>query len=175
MRRLLNTTTIAVLALILPVAALANITGTQTLNTGQIFSFDTGTVVTSGGDILLGASGLTLQGTATALSGASFGLSGMSTYDGLVAAGPSAVAPFAGGLKNTPIPSSALTVNAIFAVKTNGGNFGAFIITASSASSITFDYTSFVTTAASGPTISQVLNNYGLIPAGFTNSGIAQG
>jgi len=175
MRRLLNNTTIAVLALILPAAAFANITGTQTLNTGQIFSFDTGTVVTSGGDIMLTSSGLTLQGTAKALTGATFGQAGMMDYNILVGGGPSGLSGFASLLSASPIPTSALTVNAIFAVKTVGGNFGAFIITAASAGSITFDFTSFVTSAASGPTISQVLNNYGLIPAGFTNSGIAQG
>src|SRR5580692_2622747 len=130
MRRLLNTTTIATLALILPVAALANITGTQTLNTGQIFSFDTGTVVTSGGDIMLTSTGLTLQGTAKALAGAMFAQSGMSDYNTLVAGGPAGLSGFASFLSANPIPNSALTVNAIFAIKTVGANFGAFIITA---------------------------------------------
>ncbi len=86
MRRLLNYTTIGILALILPVAAFANITGTQTLTTGQGFSFDSGTV-SSSGDILLGSSGITLQGGATAAAGTAIGQSGMASFNTLVAAG----------------------------------------------------------------------------------------
>jgi uncharacterized protein (TIGR03437 family) len=170
-----NSTTIGILALIFPIAAVAaNLTGTQTLNSGQAFSFDTGTVVSSGGDILQGSSGITLQGSATALTGAMFFQSGMADYNSLVALGPAGLAAFSSAFNGQPIPSSALTVNAIFAVKTVGGNAAAFIITASSSSSITFQYTSFIA-AAAGPTITQVINNYGLIPSGFTNSGISPG
>src|ERR1019366_3911695 len=174
MKRLLNFTTIGILALMLPVAAMAaNLTGTQPLNSGQGFSFDTGTVVSSG-DILLGSSGLTLQGGATAAAGSTIGQSGMAAYNTLVMEGPTLLSNLTSLLSSSPIPNSALTVNAIFVVKTIGANFAAFIVTATSGSSITFQFTTFVT-APAGPTITQVINNYGLIPSGFTNSGIAPG
>jgi len=173
MKRLLNSTTICILALILPIAAsAASLTGTQTLNTGQNFSFDSGTIVASGGDIQLTSSGITLQGSASALTGATFGQSGMANYNSLVASGPTGLMAFSAFLSTAPIPSSGLTVNAIFGIKTVSSNLAVFIITAASGGSITFQFTSFVA-APAGPTISQVLNNYGLIPSGFSNSGIA--
>jgi uncharacterized protein (TIGR03437 family) len=172
MKRLLSKTTIGTLALILPIAALANISGTPTLSSGQTLSLDTGTVGTSGGDILLGSSGLTLQGTATGFSGASFGFSGMSTYNTLVTGGASTVSSFGSLLSSAPIPNSSLTVDSIFVVKTNGGNFSVLIVTASSAGSLGLQFTTFISTV---PTITQVINNYSLIPGGFVNSGISPG
>jgi uncharacterized protein (TIGR03437 family) len=171
MRRLLNNTTIAILALILPVSALANITGTQPLNSGQILSLDTGTVVTSGGDILWTGSSITPQGSATALNLASFGVSGASTFNSLSQVGASAVSGFP-GYSSAAIAANSLPANAIFAVHTNGGNYALVLVTAQSGTSITLQFVSFVATV---PTITQVLNNYGLIPAGFSNSGIAPG
>jgi hypothetical protein len=81
---------------------------------------------------------------------------------------------------NTPIPVSSLaagTANgSIIALQTNGGNGAKLLVTAASSSSISFQYTTFgATTGGGGPTITQVLNNYGLVPTGFSNSGIAQG
>jgi uncharacterized protein (TIGR03437 family) len=177
MKKLLNNTAIVFLSLTLSGAAwAATLTGTQPLNFGQNFSFDSGTVVASGGDINLSASGITLQGSAAALTGATFGQVGMTAYNGLVASGPTGLSAFASFLSTSPIPSSALTVNAVFGIKTVSSNLAVFIITATSSTSITFQFTSFVTsTAPAGPTITQVINNYSLIPAGFTNSGIAQG
>ena len=128
----------------------------------------------SSGDILLGSSGLTLQGGATAAAGSTIGQSGMAAYNTLVMEGPTLLSNLTSLLSSSPIPNSALTVNAIFVVKTIGANFAAFIVTATSGSSITFQFTTFVT-APAGPTITQVINNYGLIPSGFTNSGIAPG
>jgi uncharacterized protein (TIGR03437 family) len=49
------------------------------------------------------------------------------------------------------------------------------VVTAQSGNSITLQFVTFAGTAPTRPTISAVLNNYGLIPAGFTNSGIAPG
>jgi uncharacterized protein (TIGR03437 family) len=66
-------------------------------------------------------------------------------------------------------------VNNIFAVHTNGGNYAAVAVTAQSGSSITLQFVTFAGAAPTRPTITAVLNNYGLIPAGFTNSGIAPG
>jgi uncharacterized protein (TIGR03437 family) len=169
MRRLLNNTTIVILALILPVAALANITGTQTLSSGQILSLDTGTVVTSGGDILWTGSSITLQGSATAINLSADGLTGTSSFSILT---QSVLSGFSFGYTSAALPLSALAVNNIFAVHTNAGNYAAALVTAQSGTSITLQFISYVATV---PTITQVLNNYGLIPAGFSNSGIAPG
>src|SRR5579863_978485 len=171
MRRLLNTT-ITILVLAFPVAALANLTGTPTLSSGQILNLDTGTVVASGGDILWNGSTITPQGSATAISATSFGLSGASEFNSLVSAGPTALTGFTSLLTSAPIPASSLIVGGIFAVKTNGGNIAGVLVTAQSGTSITLQFVTFIATV---PTITQVLNNYGLIPSGFTNSGIAPG
>jgi len=173
MARLLNTT-IGILALIFPVAALADFTGTQTLTTGGIttLDLDTGVAGASGGDILWTGSGISMQGNAmelnlTANSGFS-GPSGLSLLD------QSLLTQF-GSYSSSPIPLGALTVNNIFAVHTNDGNYAAFVATAQSGSSITLQFVTFAGAAPTRPTITAVLNNYGLIPSGFTNSGIAPG
>ncbi len=169
MRRLLNNKTIAILALIFPIAALANVTGTPTLTSGQILSLDTGTVVTSGGDILWTGTSITLQGSATAFNLSADGLTGTSSFSVL---SQSTLSAFSSLYSSAALPLSALAVNNIFAVHTNGGNYAAVLVTAQSGSSITLQFISFVSTV---PTITQVLNNYGLIPAGFNNSGISPG
>jgi hypothetical protein len=70
MTRLPNTTIIGILALIFPVAALANVTGTQTLTTGGLITLDldTGVAGTSGGDILWTGTGISMQGNAMELN-----------------------------------------------------------------------------------------------------------
>jgi uncharacterized protein (TIGR03437 family) len=174
MTRLPNTTIIGILALILPVAALANVTGTQTLTTGGMttLDLDTGVAGTSGGDILWTGTGISMQGNATELNlTANSGFNGPS---GLSMLYQSLLTQF-GSYSSSPIPLSALAVNNIFAVLTNGGNYAAFVVTAQSGNSITLQFVTFAGTAPTRPTISAVLNNYGLIPAGFTNSGIAPG
>jgi uncharacterized protein (TIGR03437 family) len=76
---------------------------------------------------------------------------------------------------NAAVSETSLGVGGILAVFTNGGNYAAILVTAQSGSSITFQYITFGSAAASGPTITAVVNNYGFIPAGFPNSGIALG
>jgi uncharacterized protein (TIGR03437 family) len=174
MKRLLDKTKICILALILPVAALANLTGTQTLTTGGIttLDLDTGAAGTSGGDILWTGTGISMQGNATesnlTANGGYYGSSGLSLLD------RSLLTQF-GSYSSSPVPLSVLAVNNIFAIHTNGGNYAAFVVTAQSGSSITLQFVTFAGAAPTRPTITAVLNNYGLIPAGFTNSGIAPG
>ncbi len=176
MTRLLNTTTIGILALILPAAALANVTGTVTLTTAgtTTLDLDTGVAGTPGGDILWTGNSILVQGKAldynyTAIAGAyAYNLDDVSQND-LVNFGSN------GTFSNAPLPLSALTVNNIFAVQTNFGNYAAVGVTAQSGNSITLTFVTFAGSAPTRPTISAVLNNYGLIPAGFGNSGIAPG
>ena len=65
----LSGTFLAIAALALPMAALADLTGTVTLPSGTALSLDTGVTSNSGGDILFnGNTGqITPQGSATAL------------------------------------------------------------------------------------------------------------
>jgi uncharacterized protein (TIGR03437 family) len=162
------------MAFALPVAAWADISGSGTLNTGNIFNFDTGVVVTSGGDITFTGSSMTYQGTAK--GGVLPGVSGMATYNSVSLQVLQQLAPLA---TSAPIPASSLTVGAIVAVQTNAGNGAKFIVTAVSSSQLAFQFTTFGATSGGGggggagaPTITNVLNNSSLIPSGFPNSGL---
>ena len=165
MRRLLNTTMISVLALALPAAALANLTGTPTLSNNITLNLDTGATGFTGGDILWNGALMTPQGNATAFN---LGTQVASQFGTLTQAQVSAY-------QYSKI-SIIASLNDIFAIHTNGGNYAAVQVTALSQSSITLQFVTYGASAVStGPSITQVLNNYGLIPAGFPNSGIAQG
>jgi hypothetical protein len=68
----------ALLAVLFPAAAWADLSGTPTLSANTRFSFDTGATVTSGGDILFTGSSITMQGSATEFS---LGATGSSEYN----------------------------------------------------------------------------------------------
>jgi uncharacterized protein (TIGR03437 family) len=87
----------------------------------------------------------------------------------------SILSAFGAAYTSAAIPASTLVVGEVFAVHTNGGNYAAVLVTAVSGSSISLQFTTFGSSAPSGPTITAVQNNYSNIPAGFPNSGIAQG
>jgi uncharacterized protein (TIGR03437 family) len=172
MTRQQNSTIIGILALLIPVTGLANVTGTQTLTTGGMttLDLDTGVAGTSGGDILWTGTGISMQGSATELNLTNFGYSASS----LPTLSQFLLTQF-GSYSSAPLPLSALALNNIFAVMTNDGNYAAVAVTAQSGNSITLQFVTFAGTAPTAPKITAVLNNYGLIPAGFTNSGIAPG
>jgi len=156
------------LAWALPVAALADVTGTPTLAAGAYFSFDTGTTSSSGGDILWSGTSLTPQGSAGAYN---LGNLGLATYSTLPLSTFSALP--SSFFTKSAIAIGSLPVGEVLAVKTNGGNYTKVAVTAVSGTSISLEFDTFGVN--SGPTITQILNNYGLVPVGFTNSGIAQG
>ena len=175
MKRILSTARIGLLALLFPVAILADINGTQTLTTAgpTTLDLDTGVAGTSGGDILWTGNSIVMQGNATGLNftaaSGSYGQSGLSDL------GKFELTEF-GPYSSAPIPLGTLTVNqTILAVHTNGGNYAAILVTAQSGNSITLQFITFESSVPAQPTITAVLNNYGLIPAGFANSGIAPG
>jgi uncharacterized protein (TIGR03437 family) len=174
-------------ALALPTAAFADISSTATLSTGSTFSFDTGAIVTSGGDVLWTGTSLNPQGSATTVNFGPAGAGLYSSFNGLTL-------QLAAGYSNTSIGSSLLGVNAVFAVHTNGGNYAKFLVTANSGGSISFQYTTYTTTsgggggggtggsggsggsgAANAPAITEVQNNYSYISPGLPNYGIAPG
>ena len=165
-----------VLALVFPLAALGDISGTGTLSAGGNFNFDNGTNVSSGGDISFTGSNITFVGSAK--GGAFPGLTGSTDY----ASVNSAVAQAAGGIVTaTPIPTSGLSAGSasgsILIIKTNGGNYAKALVTALSSTSISFQYTTYESATTGGgpavPTVTDILNNSSLIPNGFPNSGIA--
>jgi uncharacterized protein (TIGR03437 family) len=157
-----------ILTFFLPVAALANLTGTQTLNANTALSLDTGATSSSGGDILWSGTAITPQTKAGAFN---LGSVGAAAFSGLSQSTLQFLT-----YSSSPIPAATLVVNDVFAVKTNGGNYAAVLVTAASGTSITLQFTTFgVSGAPSGPTITQVINNFSFIPAGFSNSGIAPG
>jgi len=84
MQNRLSTTFLALAALGLPTVALANVTGTTTLQANGRFSLDTGTTVTSGGDLSLTGGSITVLGTAKDLNVTALaGLSGTSGFNEL--------------------------------------------------------------------------------------------
>jgi len=160
--------TVIALALALPIAALADVTGTPTLAANTALSFDTGTTSTSGGDILWSGTSMTPQGSAGAYN---LGNLGLATYSTLPLSTFSALP--SSFFTKSAIAIGSLPVGEVLAVKTNGGNYTKVAVTAVSGTSISLEFDTFGVN--SGPTITQILNNYGLVPVGFTNSGIAQG
>ena len=171
MRYQLHTITVALCTLAFSIPAMADLKGTPTLAANTALNLDTGATAASGGDILWSGTSMTPQGNAGifnlgAVGSAGFGFLTQSTLQAL---------PYS----KTPILAATLAVNDVFAVKTNGGNYAAVLVTGVSGTSITLQFTTFGATGGSGPSggpaITQVLNNYGLIPSGFANGGIAQG
>lgn len=76
MHNKLTTTFLAFAALALPTIAMADVSNNVTLNSGQHYSFDTGTTSTSGGDIDFTGTSITAQGSATFYTLGDLGASG---------------------------------------------------------------------------------------------------
>lgn len=164
---LLRRTAVAVLPFALSTSAWADLTSTATLNASQGLSFDSG-VIGATGDIVFTGTSITFQGGA---KGFNLGNVGATEYGAINASEAGALTQIAA---TTPIPLSQLVVGDVFALVTKGGNVAKAMVTASSSSSLAFQFTTYGnTTGASGPTITKVLNNYSYIPAGFANSGIS--
>jgi uncharacterized protein (TIGR03437 family) len=163
---------IAVLAFAVPIAALADISGTVTLAANTALNLDTGTTASSGGDILWTGTGITFQGSAKGGSLAALGLSGSAGFTTVTQSILQELASFS---STSPILVSALPVGTIVGVSTNGGNSSKLLVTAQSGSSITLQYLTYEAAAPTGPTVTGVTNNYSFTPTGFPNSGLAQG
>jgi uncharacterized protein (TIGR03437 family) len=164
---------IPVLAFVFPATVFADLNQTNVLTAGTTINLDTGVVGTSGGDIQWTPSGITPQGRATALHiYSNWPLAQFGTISIiLVSALP--------GYSNATIPASKLTVGDVFGVHTNGAHWAKVIVTATSPTSITVQFTTFGVAAGPGsgnsgpPTITSIVNNSSVIPAGLPNSGIA--
>ena len=165
----------AALAAFLPIAAFAqSITlqyqtyvgtggpsGTVTLTAGQAFNMETGTAVSSGGDLAWNGSKLTPLASALALDVTSFAgttISGTSGYNLVTQA---LLLSFASAGSATPFAPAA---NDVIGAKDNSSNFGKMLVLSIGAGGGGGPAT---------PTITQVANNYSFIPNGFPNSGIS--
>jgi len=146
---------------LLPLLSYADVSGTPTLTSGTLINLDTGATGTSG-DLLWNGTALVPQTGAGAFS---LGAVGSATYGSLT---QSTVNIF-------PFTSSPITgaLNTVAAYKTKTGNFGKLLITAVTAGSVTLQFTTFVTAAPTGPNITVIQNNYGQVPQGLPNFGIA--
>lgn len=168
-------TSVALLALLAPVAAMADITDkTVTVPTGQFLNLDTGSIVSSGGDFKWDGLLLTPQGSAKYFY---VGPGGDSSYNALSAA---VIGNFKSIASVAPLAVSQLTGQAVIAFFTNGGNVAKLEVTSSSAPTNAPLPLKFTTYGASGsgggtgaPTVTKILNNYSQIPNGFVNSGVA--
>lgn len=161
------------LAFAFPVAVRADLNQTNVLTAGTTINLDTGVTGTSGGDIQWTASGLTPQGSATALHiYDDWPIAQFQTISILVVSGIP-------GYSNATIAPKNLGVGAVIGVHTNSGHWAKVIVTAASATSITVQFTTFGVAAGAGsgnagpPTITAIVNNSSFIGPGLPNSGIA--
>ncbi len=161
------------LAFAFPMAVRADLNQTNVLTAGTTINLDTGAIGTSGGDIQWTASGFTPQGSATALHiYDSWPIAQFQTISILVVSGLP-------GYSNATIPPKSLAVGSVIGVHTNSGHWAKVIVTATTATSITVQFTTFGVAAGPGsgnagaPAITAIVNNSSFIPAGVPNSGIA--
>jgi hypothetical protein len=165
-------TAITILALGIPLAVFADISGNGSLASGGGFAFDTGQSGATG-DIIFTGSSITFQGSAK--GGVIPGFTGAASYGQITQQILQSLAPLA---SNAPIAASSLSVGSIIAIETNGGNGAKVLVTAISSSALAFQFTTFGPSGgggggATGPTLTDVLNNSSFTPDGFPNSGVA--
>src|SRR5579872_4753525 len=164
---------IPMLALAFSVTVRADLNQTNLLTAGDTINLDTGVAGTSGGDIQWTSSGITPQGNATAVH----------IYSGWPLDQFNSISiilvSFLGGYSKATIPPAQLKVGDVFGVHTNGAHWAKVIVTATSSTSLTVQFTTFGVAAGPGsgnagpPAITTVVNNSSGIPPGFPNSGIA--
>src|ERR1022692_2068616 len=161
-RRRLWTSTVVLFTF--PMLGLADVSGTPTLTVGTMLNLDTGATGSSGGDILWSGTAIVPQ---TGAGVFSLGAVGAPTYNSLTQA-TLAVFPFA----NTTISP---VTNSVVVCKTKTGNYAKMLVTTvTTGGSLSLQFTTFgATGAGSGPTITSIQNNYGQVPPGLPNYGIA--
>ena len=165
------------LAAALSTATFADQSGNVTLTENHYLDLDTGAISTAGGDVFWNGTGLAAQGRAGLYNLGRFG----SRVFKSITAHAAARAPY----NATRIPAGALIVGDIFGVHTNGGHYAKVSVTDVNGTSISFQYTTFVTVSAGisvhpsafgpPPFIFQVQNNYSFLVPGVPNYGIAPG
>ena len=156
----------ALLLMVAP-AAWADLSGTVTVPAASAVSLDTGIVSGSGGDILFSGTTLTAQGAAKTFD---TGNGQLAAFNSFTLATLQQLASLYSATAFSPVAGH------VIAVLTSGGNYAKALVTAVSASSITFQYLTYGANAApAGPSISAVQNNYSYLQPGLPNYGIAPG
>jgi len=171
-----NCLVVAILAVALSTAARGDLSGNAKLTQITSLNLDTGAIAigaaSSEGDILFTGGSINPQGSAEAFNFAS--QTDFVEFDALTLASLSMITP--ANYTQDPLNGSALVVNDVFAVYTNGGHYAKVLITAVSNQSISLRYTTYsVSAPLGGPTIAQMQNNYSYILPGLPNYGIAPG
>ena len=167
MRPRIYSTLALVGALTLATAAFADVTGTQTLTSGQQFSFSSGTVVASGGDVQWTGSALNFVGSAKG-----FDIPGdeAAEYSAITL---TVIQAESSAFTSAPISSGSLVVGNLFGVLANTGTYAKAVVTANSGGSLTFQFDYFGSGTSTGggntPTITAVLD------AGSYTENIAEG
>ena len=172
-----NCLAVAVLAIALSTAALADQSGNATLGANTDLNLDTGAVSSAGGDILWNGTALAAQGRA--------GLYNLGKYGARVFKSIAVRSASAAPYSAAPIPASALVAGDVFGVHTNGGHYAKVIVIAVNGTSLSLQYTTFIaadSSIAAGPSavgpapfIYRVQNNYSFLLPGVPNYGIAPG
>ena len=149
-----HTTAVLMMVLLFPAAALADLSGTATMTPGTYMDFGNGNGVgvTPIGDIGFDGTNLTFLGKA---KGAVFPppSTGAAVYSGIDL---TTLESLASQESPNPIPTSVMPVDSILGIKTNRGNVTKILVTAISASSLTFQFQTFLVFT---PTINSVANN----------------
>jgi uncharacterized protein (TIGR03437 family) len=159
--------TLALAVCALPIVSLADVTGSPTLAVNTTLNLDTGATAATGGDLLWTGAALTPQGGAGLFL---IGTGGTGTYDALTQSLVSGIPT-----STASVPASSILSNSVFVFKSKGGNFGKMLINAAiSGGTLTLQFTTFGAIApGGGPAITAVQNNYGQVPQGLPNYGIA--
>ncbi len=168
-------TALVVLAMLFPIAAFADLTGTVTLSLNTSLNLDTGATTASGGDLLWNGSTLAPQGKAlAAIFPAQYATLTQTQLQQGLAQGSSAAI-------------GSLTVGTVIGVMDNSGNVAKLLVTALvNGTSITLQYDTYGAistpvvptppiTPSGTPTITQLQNNSSYILPGLPNYGIAPG
>jgi uncharacterized protein (TIGR03437 family) len=150
-------------------AAWAGESHSVTLAAHNFLNLDSGTTSRTTGDILWDGSALTAQG---AVGLHNLGKVGSRVFKSIGARHASSVSYSA-----APIFAETLIAGDAFGVYINAGHYAKVMVTAANDGSLSLQYTIFNTAsaAASGPSITQVLNNYSYVLPGQPNYGIAPG
>jgi uncharacterized protein (TIGR03437 family) len=170
---------LAIAAIALSAAALADTSGSVTLNPLTAVDLDSGATTSAAGGIPTGDIlwvPPTLAPAALGVSGTILPQTGSAAFDALTAAQVAATnIPSSGGT----FSASQIPTNTILVYKTKTGKFSKILITSVSSTSLGIKFVTFGgtggTTGGSGPTISSVMNNYSAIAPGQPNYGIAPG
>jgi uncharacterized protein (TIGR03437 family) len=164
----------AMLALLSPMAALADITDLNVnLPVGQFINMDTGTVGSSG-DFKWDGLLMTPQGSVAALTSAG---GGDQLYQSIKQSDVQQLKTANALNPNVPFPLGALAATTVLVgIDAASHFFKAEVLNTPSNATLQLKLTVFGAASGGGggaPTINKILNNYSLIPSGFVNSGVA--